>query len=1459
MAKISDDTMRELEDILNGSETYADRLTAFLKLKTAPKPQANSNQFVLGGFDVSFDLDVDLVKLPPKPQPKNASEKCQAIKEPALRESTNNLKTANEAERVAATLPPPPPANAPTSPFRENLQPSGSPGLSPKRSLRRSGGIPGSDRLRRVAIQRRSRSCGRRDLLREFNDAVQKSSNSQEETNSTSNANTLNFIPGISSTPAAETQVTKNVTTAVATETDQDVGVSFKYSQRREEVPVALTSQRSTNSLNGTVQRTYTVEMGPEPGQLLLSPSRKGNNSHLILSPRNSVKQHMPVKHSPARTEILAPETPPRRMTQSQPPPEFTVPETQPQEDDIQQQVLQTLTSSPKAVPFVVVPITCLSPKASNQIEDQLKVETPKVASRSMQTSGNSRYVQNIEEILTDDDSDEQQESSSVPLNLAPPGGNTTRQSRLKKRRQSVKSPNLLLDLHRTRLNNSQRRQTSRQTVLNKPPKPPINGEKFAQELARMSNYEILDLRKRNSRGKLNPLNGRRQQLKEQQNIEECIEWELMRRNLDNLSPKKSIPKVPLPTASPCANSPSNSTMKSSLRQSPAAPPAGFRDKSVRAQRLIGELKKSTPLDDTQDNSMEISRHQKSKQRRRRNKRHEPSMSEDELLAVCTPPAQFRRSRYRQEVEPSTTLLAEPPAEFRRSKSQLNSSASLKRKNLWNQHQAEAVELNDDAQAQLRKSKSRHLEESNKTILAEPPPDFRSKLRYRIEDDESDEVATSEPPVQLRKSKSRHKAHFEDEENNETVLPDPPEQFRKSKSKNTSEVVLNADALQKSRRYRSRQRIEDDDSDNAEPPAQLRKSKSVHLEQKVVEAIETLLPDHPEQIRKSKSRHYELLEVVESNAHLEQSKVTHFEQLDIVETLEVEKAIECALPSPPAKFKRHTSRLRIEDDNSDDAALPDSPGQLQKSKSNNANKLNIIESNLSDLPKQLSKSKPMLKKSTAADLDATQLTDSPTQLQRSMVREKQLVAPQANATAIEMPPLQYVDEVRSNDEDDGAQTMVKSPPRSINNLSQISSQKELTAPLLPIETDLDEQPSTSQSARLNASNNRRKGRAEKADDMKENQALPVDDDVFKKPLAPAPRSKHTRKSKKEKELENLRINLPIQLPEESADQSVGDPNTTGVRKSKRGHVPLRNTWVHTQSDPFFFMRKLIDRHHYDPPRKPKKQSHTNKSDLLMERPPLSSSTPRNEVPKVTSNDNSTGKRKRIRQTEQISGISTLSSIAEQSEEQSIVEPVAEPEQPQQISIKKKVKRGRPKKVNIIDPVPPVDAASQSQTEPEVNCESALECQPTIQSINPPQNLSFPLEWLRDLNNEPIPKDKSDDQEYKSMNLSRASNLQYSAINGMDYAFYGACDNSLGYMRFKPFQARGLNKAKSKMQQMVVLYGQFEVEIFDEGSKEGEFSERVTLNSGDFVQMKIGTRYNIRNRLDEASILLINRK
>lgn len=83
-----ENTMVELESILNDLEPDASRLRAFLNHKTSRKPK-NNQQFLLAVPDISFDIGVDLVRHPtPKetiPEqsagPKNGHGSCDPVEQ----------------------------------------------------------------------------------------------------------------------------------------------------------------------------------------------------------------------------------------------------------------------------------------------------------------------------------------------------------------------------------------------------------------------------------------------------------------------------------------------------------------------------------------------------------------------------------------------------------------------------------------------------------------------------------------------------------------------------------------------------------------------------------------------------------------------------------------------------------------------------------------------------------------------------------------------------------------------------------------------------------------------------------------------------------------------------------------------------------------------------------------------------------------------------------------------------------------------------------------------------------------------------------------------------------------------------------------------------------------------------------------------------------------------------------
>ncbi|XP_017086848.2 daf-12-interacting protein 1 [Drosophila bipectinata] len=529
----------ELEDFLSQKDIDTDRLAAFLQRKATEKPQSNR---LFGNFTFDVDFEVPLIRNPSKDSAADPNPPETASNENDPPPQANNASPSPTSEKATTSnhiapvqkVPTPPPTSPP-------------PIISPthRRSVRRSGNVPGSDKLRRHAIRRRSQSCGRQ-LLKEFEESCK---------------SPTSFVPGTCSTPHSSqllaSQPTSQPIEENAAPPPAENGVTFNKSQPDqpktvEAQPEAEKSRGSLrvrtdlaaeiaelceerlNSFKESIlqldsigrppksrpttptspsvtsrQRTYTIEKGPVPGQLLLSPSHRSELPLKQLSVNlKRIDSQTRVARTPSRSSFHAgvesepqaeivgsqnsvPDTPPRSSfnagVQSQPEPEFVVPETQPN----------------NTIP---------------QIREDLAA------------------------VMTEDESDD--DDSTKALNLAPKGGNTTRRTHLKEKNamlaKTKENSVQLLDLHRS-VKKSKKiepvggkpRMTS--VPLNKPPSVPINGEQFAEELARMSNYEILDLRKRNSMGKVYPVNGHSNQNTEQQKIlEKNIEWELLRRNLRN-------------------------------------------------------------------------------------------------------------------------------------------------------------------------------------------------------------------------------------------------------------------------------------------------------------------------------------------------------------------------------------------------------------------------------------------------------------------------------------------------------------------------------------------------------------------------------------------------------------------------------------------------------------------------------------------------------------------------------------------------------------------------------------------------------------------------------------------------------------------------------------------------------------------------------------------------------------
>ncbi|XP_068152096.1 uncharacterized protein Cenp-C [Drosophila tropicalis] len=587
----------ELEAILAEPITDADRLAEYLMRKADEVPKQD-NVRLFGDFSIDLSFDVPLIKKPEESKPSEALG-AQKPNKTQLQESAP-VSGAQAAVPCDTELP---------------LQPPKAVSISPSR--RSASKVPGSDRLRRVAIRRRSQSCGRRQLLKEFDNAA------LDVPIPSSPA----FIPTLSSTPCENKKQSPSQhheadpNSVRAPEAESEPNNMFtSLAQFRQEVEATFTKSFNPNRTQGSCcpcspqsaakRRTYTIEKESNPDQARLSRSSTNLNAPTLRSAKQtSIKTPM-VRLRRVNSDMVVPDTPPvpaprRRHPAplSQPEVEVVVPETQPQElsmtgSQSQQlgEIIQNL-SRHTSIPLVVIPIHTQSPRAEEEIDNHLtkndavdaascsvqtssqqnvpdvkkeiancaaqletinEVEPINVISRSIQTTG-ERKVEDIIDILTDDDSDEGSDRTA-PLNLAPPGGNTTRQKHMlranyRKPTENQENSMQLLNLHRT---NSDRRhqKATLASVLNKAPCTPINGEKFAGELVRMSNYEILDLRKRNSLGLIYPLNGhRKHSLEQQAALEEGIRIEMMRRDLDEsrsehlLSNKTQDEEMPVNTS----------------------------------------------------------------------------------------------------------------------------------------------------------------------------------------------------------------------------------------------------------------------------------------------------------------------------------------------------------------------------------------------------------------------------------------------------------------------------------------------------------------------------------------------------------------------------------------------------------------------------------------------------------------------------------------------------------------------------------------------------------------------------------------------------------------------------------------------------------------------------------------------------------------------------------------------
>lgn len=160
----SNERTLELEDFLSQKDIDTDRLAAFLQRKASEKPQSNR---LFGNFTFDVDFEVPLIRNPTKDAAAISTPPETVSDENEPPAQANNALPSPTSDRAT-----PPNILAPVQKDPTPPAVSPPPVLSPthRRSLRRSGNVPGSDKLRRHAIRRRSQSCGRQ-LLKEFEES----------------------------------------------------------------------------------------------------------------------------------------------------------------------------------------------------------------------------------------------------------------------------------------------------------------------------------------------------------------------------------------------------------------------------------------------------------------------------------------------------------------------------------------------------------------------------------------------------------------------------------------------------------------------------------------------------------------------------------------------------------------------------------------------------------------------------------------------------------------------------------------------------------------------------------------------------------------------------------------------------------------------------------------------------------------------------------------------------------------------------------------------------------------------------------------------------------------------------------------------------------------------------------------------------------------------------------------
>ncbi|KAH8382561.1 hypothetical protein KR009_004131, partial [Drosophila setifemur] len=1489
----NDETTVELDDILSQPITDSERLAAFLQRKAAEN-QKPKNDRVFANFTFDLDINVPLIKKIPKdaqPASKRVSETppTDAKEEipPQDTESDENLPPPKGAAEVTSPVGP-----APLSPTH-------------RRSLRRSGNVPGSDKLRRHAIRRRSQSCGRQ-LLKEFENAINVTHSSTSP---------MSFAPGVSSTPcqtdkipttagdkttdkAAETPTVSEPALAKSTNNQAVPEMQIKVEDRGSPVNLPntiadlavevaqLREERISSFYNNIMQldytgraphsrpetptsmsvsskqKTYTIEKGPGPGQLLLSLSR---------IPRTPVKNAV-VKVKRLGPEILAPDTPHLRPSgrQSEPGPEFVVPETQPQDlGELVQNlsrnasgpivVINACSPKPKASAAALSPELAghssrapLSPQLINAsprrtvappspglaaghssraaISPQLIEASPARIvdpEQSVSRRISSRIVKNLDAIMTDDDSEEEQ--SAVALNLAPSGGNTTRLHRLRRANtvamEERESSMQLLNLHQsinTRKKKTKPRITS--VPLNKAPSAPINGEQFAEELVRMSNYEILDLRKRNSMGKLHPLNGHRNQSAEQQLVlEQKIQSELLRRKM--LDRAEGFP------CTPSSSSSENSADDEKTMPAPRALRATRSRQLAKAsktqtQRPSRSRRRDLPM--TQELQSYLSIRETMNHRRRNSKN-------------CT-----KRSLYTKgdsTVEDSETAVSpQKQARFSQSMGQIAPRTDFDEK----------IAIVPPPPASLRYSQSlrdlRCVIDSEDDILMAAPPEFH--------DDRNNDTLQIAPPPPGYNESSHHRNTIGHRSNMEEMVP-PPVEFNTALE----------DVPQKR-------------SESHGPNTTKRKSKINEMVPPPIQFDEVeLVTPNPEfdnvveevQKRKSKShgsntlkQKSQIKEMVSPPPECNQSQLeTRGESKHELTAKRISTSIRKVIPNKDSAQPNLTHNKTREE-------VAKSPKRRPTSSKKSLGNKNASNSHISE-ERDVKENLVSRKRSSVHDdnenLDAMEVENVNTDMEQSDHMDALrlgTLSPTSSEVSDDVPstsraerhsnhkkppassPSEMSDDVPSTSRAARHSDHTEPPAPSSAEMSddepstirapQRSDQKELPSP--PPSEMSDDVPSTSRAARQALQRSMKKSKKSEEKAAKEN-----DDAVFKIPKAPAPR-------RKKKKPVNEVSRLGYYAQECLVSVSENDSNDTSLRRSKRGQVPLRNTWCHTIDEPktLEFINRVAEAYGFVHPTSSERSraTSTNRS-----RTASKSKVAKNTVPNLGTLVSSTP-RDPDKAPEPFPDSVSLGVAPLDWHDNAIHSDDHHEDAP---SERKTKKRGRKKKEPSIQ-AGTAEMATQSDNDPEpmTTREVSSTCTQTPPTASPREEheqASIQLiNWLRGASNEP-PSSTGEE----SGSETNASDLIFTDLEGIDYAFYKTKEKAtLGYMRFKPHQARNKKRAKVYPLKFIVQFGEFSVQTED---TEGE-GVNCILRVGDLVEVEKGTRYSIQNTLNDISVLMVIR-